>query len=347
MADKTLPTISVLMPTLNREKIIGEALKSIREQDYPQNKIEIIIADAGSKDKTLEIAQKYGAKIYPNPLKTAEAGKAVALKHAKGDFIALIDSDNVLPTKNWLREMLVPFADPEIVGSEPIAFAYRKKDGFIDRYCALLGMNDPYCLFQGVYDRYSYLTGKWTGRKLKQEDERYYLKIELNRNNLPTPTIGANGTVFRKSFLEQNKIGKYFYDIDILTMALEKDKKIYFAKVKNEIIHYYSGSNLRTFIRKQERRIRDNRLYRKVSLRRYDWGSVNRFGVFKFSIPTILTFPLVVQSIIGFAKKPDLAWFFHPIACWLTLIIYSFYSLKSLLIPEDFVQIKKWRRNYQ
>lgn len=342
-----MPTISVLMPTWNREKLIGRALQSIRKQDYPQEKVEIVVADAGSIDKTVEIAKKFNAKVYPNPLVTGEAGKAVALRYAQGELVALIDSDNILPNKNWFKQMIEPFGDSEIIGSEPIAFAYRRKDGFIDRYCALLGMNDPYCLFQGVYDRYSHLTGKWTGRKLNQEDKGSYLKIELKKNNLPIPTIGANGTVFRHKFLKESKIGDYFYDIDILTMALEKKQNLYFAKVKNEIIHYYSGSSLITFAKKQERRIRDNRLYRKVSLRHYDWGRVNRFGVFKFAIPTILTAPLLIQSLIGFLKKKDSAWFFHPMACWLTLVIYSFYSVKSLLVPERIGEVKKWRQNYR
>lgn len=342
MGDK-FPTISVLMPTWNRERLIGESLRSIRNQNYPQDKIEIIVTDAGSTDRTVKIAKKYGAKVYLNPLITGEAGKAIGLRQAKGDFIAFIDSDNVLPSKEWFKQMMRPFEDKEIIGSEPIAFTYRQSDGFIDRYCALLGMNDPYCLFQGIYDRYSCLTGKWTGRKLFQEDRGEYLKVELRKDRLPLPTIGANGTVFRKSFLKDYQIGDYFYDIDILTMSLEKKEKIYFAKVKNSIVHYYSGADIGIFIKKQERRIKDNRIYRKVSVRHYDWGKVNRFGVLKFAIPTVFTIPLFIQTLIGFFRKKDVAWFFHPLACWLTLLIYSFYSIKSLFVQEKVSEVKRWR----
>ena len=61
---------------------------------------EIIIADGGSNDQTLSIAKKYHAKVFKNPLKTAEAGKTMGVNHAHGKYIALIDSDNILPTKN-------------------------------------------------------------------------------------------------------------------------------------------------------------------------------------------------------------------------------------------------------
>ena len=139
-------TISIVIPTYNSEKTLTECLESINNQDYPGEKIEIIIADGGSTDKTLEIAKRYTGKIFFNPLRTGEAGKAVGIKHAKGEIVALIDSDNILPSKDCLRRMVEPFEDSEIAGSEPLYYTYRRGDGYITRYCALMGMNDPLCL---------------------------------------------------------------------------------------------------------------------------------------------------------------------------------------------------------
>ena len=81
-----LPSVSFLIPTLNAASVLEPCLKSIVAQDYPKDKIEIVIADGGSTDKTLVLAKKYGAKIYQNVLKTGEAGKAVAFKKAKGEL---------------------------------------------------------------------------------------------------------------------------------------------------------------------------------------------------------------------------------------------------------------------
>ena len=102
--------LSFIVPTLNAQKVLPTCLKSIRSQSYPQNKIEIIVADGGSVDNTVKIAKTNRCIVVKNPLKTAEAGKAIALKHAAGDYIALIDSDNILPDKNWLKTMLIPFS---------------------------------------------------------------------------------------------------------------------------------------------------------------------------------------------------------------------------------------------
>jgi len=98
------PSISVIVPTYNSAKTLASCLESIKNQDY-LGESEIIIADGGSTDSTLEIAQKYTDNIYTNPLKTGEAGKAVGVKHAINEIIALIDSDNILPSEDWLSRM--------------------------------------------------------------------------------------------------------------------------------------------------------------------------------------------------------------------------------------------------
>ena len=60
VSSEDLPSISIVIPTYNSERTLSLCLGSIAEQDYPREKIEIIIADGGSKDRTLEIAEKFG-----------------------------------------------------------------------------------------------------------------------------------------------------------------------------------------------------------------------------------------------------------------------------------------------
>jgi len=328
-----LPTISVLIPTLNAASVLDECLKSIVSQDYPKKKIEIIIADGGSTDKTLEIAKKYGVKIYKNPLKTGEAGKAVALRYSQGELVALIDSDNILPDKNWLRRMIEPFSDKEVIGSEPWEFTYRRKNGFIDRYCALLGMNDPLCHFLGNYDRLNTLTGKWTGLVVEQEDKGHWIKVTLKSGALPT--IGANGTLMRREILLKSRmVDKYLVDIDILAYLAAK-KPVKFAKVKIGIIHLYCGSDIKKFIRKQKRRIKDYLYYQKLGARVYPWQKQNKLGLLKFVISCLTIIPLIYQSLKGYFKKPDFAWFFHPLACWITFCVYSWEGIIGLFKTEE------------
>jgi len=344
MASKDLSSISVLIPTLNAASVLESCLKSIVDQDYPKEKLEIIIADGGSTDKTLEIAKKYGAKIYKNPLKTGEAGKAVALKKAKNELVALIDSDNILPNKNWFKKMIEPFSDPEIIGSEPWEFSYRKQDGFIDRYCALLGMNDPLCLFLGNYDKKSILTGKWTGLPVEEEDKGNWLKVTLKPGAIPT--IGANGTLFRRSDLIRGQtsqgIGDYLFDIDIIAQLATK-KPVKFAKVKTGITHLYCGNDIGKFIRKQKRRIKDYLYYQKIGARKYPWQQQNKLGLLKFGLSCITILPLICQTLKGYLEKPDSAWFFHLLACWVTLWVYTTGRIWGFLHVKEMSR-KKWKQ---
>jgi len=319
-------SISIIIPTYNSENVLESCLRSIAEQDYPQELLEIIIADGGSTDATLEIARRYTDKIYFNALRTGEAGKAVGLKHATGDLVALIDSDNILPSRDWLSRMTAPFADEEIVGAEPLEYTYRREDGYITRYCALMGMNDPLCLFLGNYDRYNHITGQWTEMPVEVEDEGDYLKVTLNERKLPT--IGANGFLVRREELLQCSIEDYLFDIDVVYELVSRGKNKY-AKVKIGIVHLFA-SDLMTFARKQRRRVRDYLYYQRMGLRRYPWTSLSAGKLGKFVAYCVLVFPLLAQSMQGYLRLPDTAWFFHPLACWMTLIIYSFVMLNNI-----------------
>ncbi|KKM78946.1 hypothetical protein LCGC14_1354860 [marine sediment metagenome] len=319
-----LPSISIIIPVYNSEKVLKDCLQSIKKQDYPSGKVEIIILDGGSTDKTREIAKEFAVeKILPNALKTAEAGKAEGLKASSNEIIAFIDSDNILPDEKWLKTMVVPFKDKSIIGSEPLYYTYRKKDGLITRYCALLGMNDPLCLFLGNYDRYSTLTGSWTELPHKEEDKDTYLKIELDKKRLPT--IGANGFFIRQELLEKYKNMDYLFDIDVIYEVLNDGtagKNARFAKVKTGIIHTFSG-DIKTFARKQRRRVHDYLYYNKLGIRKYPWKNNNNAKLFKFLFYCLTVVPLLGQSIKGYLKKPDKAWLFHTLACWITLWEYG------------------------
>lgn len=316
-------SVDIIIPTLNASKVLETCLKSIAIQNYPKNKTNILIIDGGSTDSTLSIAKKYNCKVFHNPLKTAESAKALGLKKSKSNFIALIDSDNILPNKNWLSKMILPFKNKEIIGSEPLSFTYRRHAGYIERYSSLLGANDPYAFFNGNYDRFSTLTSKWTGLKLATKNYQGYLMVHID-NNQNIPTIGANGTIFRRDFLVSFFKGNYLFDIDLLALA---PKPLYFAKVKTSIIHTYCESSLKKFIKKQNRRLTDYYSYKEY--RQYQWEL--KSSTLPFTFYSLLILPSLFDAIRGYIKKPDISWFFHPIACFLTWWIYFIVTLKYKL----------------
>ena len=320
--------LSIVIPVLNSEKTLGDCLSAIAEQTVPRRDYEIVIADAGSTDRTLEIAREAGVDIIcPNPLKTGEAGKTAGIEAAHGDIIALVDSDNILPDPLWLARMLAPFEDPEIVATEPIAYTSRPADPALTRYFALLGMNDPLCLFTRNYDRVSAVTGKWTGLNVPTEDKGDWLKVSLSETDLPT--IGANGFVFRRSLLDGTNWRPYLFDIDILYGRIRRDGKVSVAKVKTGIVHLYCAK-LGDFVRKQRRRIRDFLFFAQEKKRSYPWDKQRKTGIMLFCLSTVTILPLIVQAMLGYCRRPDRAWLYHVPVCAVTLWVYGLGALSKL-----------------
>ena len=315
-----LPSISVLIPTLNSQATLGECLESIASQDYPAQSVEVIVADGGSHDETCEIARARGARLVSNPLRTGEAGKATALRHASNDLVALIDSDNILPQRDWFRRMVAPLVDDEaVVGAEPWEFTRRSRDPAFTRYCAMLGMNDPVCHFIGNYDRMNLLTGRWTSLPVREEDHGGYLTLDLG--NGPMPTIGANGTIWRRSALEPWADRDYLFDIDV-PVELAGGGAVRFAKVKVGIIHVYARG-MRQFAEKQRRRVRDYLSFCRATGRTYRWESHAKTGIARFVLASVTVIPLLIDTVRGYRRSRDAAWLLHAPACWITLAIYG------------------------
>ena len=321
--------LSIVIPVLNSARTLPACLAAIAAQTLPRADYEIVLADAGSTDRTLEIARAAGVDaIVPNPLRTGEAGKTAGIKAARGEIIALVDSDNILPDPGWLARMLAPFADPEIMATEPIAYTARAEDPALTRYFARLGMNDPLCLFTRNYDRISAITGRWTGLAVDETDCGDYLKLRLGAAALPT--IGANGFVFRRALLDGTNWDPYLFDIDILYERIRRDGAVCVAKVKTGIVHLYCA-RLADFARKQRRRIRDFLYFAQAKQRSYPWDRQRRAGIVLFCLATVTVLPLVVQMVRGWRRQPDRAWLYHVPVCALTLWIYGLGALAKLL----------------
>ena len=97
--DVSDPLVTVVTPSLNQGKFIGEALESVLGQDYPH--LEHLVADGGSSDGTLEILRAYGGR-QPDRLSWTSApdrGQTEALnegfRRARGEILGWLNADDV------------------------------------------------------------------------------------------------------------------------------------------------------------------------------------------------------------------------------------------------------------
>ena len=118
-----IPLVTIQLPVYNEMYVMERLLDNIVEMDYPKNKLEIQVLD-DSTDETLETTrlqieklQRTGIDIQHITRTNRSGFKAGALKEglktAKGDFIAIFDSD-FLPEKDWLKRTVPYFKDEKI-----------------------------------------------------------------------------------------------------------------------------------------------------------------------------------------------------------------------------------------
>jgi len=145
------PAVSVVMPSWNRDDVIGAAIRSVQAQTFPD--WELLIVDDGSTDQTKQVVQTFAADRRISYARQNHFGQSAARNHAlrlaKGSLIAYLDSDNI-----WYPEFL------------SAAVAKFSADPAVD--CAYGAMvrdwkpNRPRILFQR-FDRDRLLSGNFIG----------------------------------------------------------------------------------------------------------------------------------------------------------------------------------------
>lgn len=93
-----LPLVSVVITTKNEEKNIENCIKSVKDQTYPLEKIELIVVDNNSTDKTIDIAKKFTKNVYiKGPKRANQLNFGVNISN--GDYIIYPDADMILSQK--------------------------------------------------------------------------------------------------------------------------------------------------------------------------------------------------------------------------------------------------------
>ena len=107
------PMVSVIIPVYNESETIEECINSIKGNDYPKDKLEVIVVDDSSTDGTYEKASKMGVKL----IRTEKVGKVGSLneglKLAKGDIIITVDGDTFIP-KDGIKRIVNQFSEKDV-----------------------------------------------------------------------------------------------------------------------------------------------------------------------------------------------------------------------------------------
>jgi|Deesub1362A_J573_1020465.scaffolds.fasta_scaffold02187_1 GT2 family glycosyltransferase len=220
-----VPYISIIVPVYNAENTIIDCIESLLKVDYPEEKLEIIIVDDCSSDKTPEILKHYAKEEKVNVIrhrknKGAAAARNTGFKYAKGKIIVFTDSDCIV-SENWIKELVKCYnSDIGAVGGKFI----------------------PYNL-DNLIAKFSHGRNLVTEVKAIQNENRI---IEIKNGLLPS----ANLSFRREVFEELNGFDERFRkaggeDRDICYRLLQKGYKLIYNP--KAVVYHKHRDNIRSF----------------------------------------------------------------------------------------------------
>ena len=113
----TFINVSVIIPVYNNSDGLKKVLESLVQQNFPNNEFQIIIADNGSSDGSLDVAKEYRGNypqlvnyVIEDKIQSSYAARNKGIGVAKGQVLAFTDSD-CIPAKDWLRNGFLSMDD--------------------------------------------------------------------------------------------------------------------------------------------------------------------------------------------------------------------------------------------
>ncbi len=139
------PTVSILIPARNEEKVIGRLLQRITGLTYPGSRIQVIVVDDASSDQTLSIAEMF-SKRFPliEVLRREEnvggKGKTAAMnagfKLVRGEITLCFDAD-YYPQVDIVEKLVRPFEDPAVGAVQGRVVVFNEPENLWTRLVAL------------------------------------------------------------------------------------------------------------------------------------------------------------------------------------------------------------------
>lgn len=192
------PTVSIVVPAHNEATVIRQTLDCLLKIDYPSNKLQIIIADDGSTDDTVNIIRAYKRKYDKNNIlqlfRQPNGGKADVLnnsirKMATGKLVMCLDADSLI-APNAVKKSVEYFRDRRVA-------AIASNVNILENGTIL-----------GLAQRFEYLIS------YQMKKAQTFYNIEY--------IIGGIGSTFRRSMLDKVNL----YDTNTMTEDIDLTMKI-------------------------------------------------------------------------------------------------------------------------
>lgn len=355
------PLISIIIATFNSERTLRLSLESIKKQTIPKNKIEIIIVDGGSKDKTLSIARNYRCRILENPMVEPLNAKYLGFLKTKGRYVVGLDHDEVFKNRRSLEKRLKIFSsDKRVKALHSSGYITPPGCSSINFYVNEFGDPFSFFIYKLTKDFRFFIKSLIKRYQVVYEDNNYFLiKISCSDERAPLMELLAGGAMVDKRFilkklknLVQNK--KLFLPHLHLHLLYVNP---YIAVMKNDPLYHYSAESLKKYFKKLEWRVRNNIYFHDTSgsagfLKREEFEarstSIKKFLFIPYSLSLI--FPLVDALWLSITRGNGVYLIHLPLSIFTSILIIYHYTRKVFNLYPTLTSydgsrkiLKQWR----
>lgn len=317
--------VSVIIATFNSGKVLSRVLVSLRAQDYPQDKIEILVIDGGSTDNTIDIAKNYGCVIYNNPKTEPVNAKLIGIQKAKGKYLITVDHDEVFenPSSICLRVAALE-AHPECKVAFCSGYKRPKDYPALNQYISEFG--DPFSLFTYCFSKDYKFYEKALKRRCKVVEDNYEYALIFFENLKKDLIIElcCMGTMINLEYFKQNtnivedsaELAHLFY------IMLEKGNSKAVITHNDPLVHY-SADSLKAYFPKLKWRVCNNVHFSEKGENgfngRQKYTTSARYKKYLFILYTIL-FPISGAHALWLAAtRRNAVYLLHPLLCFYVL----------------------------
>lgn len=216
------PKVSVIVVNFNGRKFLKDCFSSLMNLDYPKSKLEIIMVDNGSLDKSIEFVKENfpKVKILKNDVNNYCRANNLGIKHARGEYIALLNNDTKVDSQ-WLNELIQVMEKNSRTGATTgkILFPNGKIQGTAHQD------------FPNFY---------WADRGFKEKDRGQYNKIE------EVSSISHCAALYRKRCLDEvglldEDFNMFVEDVDLSIRAKQRGWRLFYIPT-SVAYHRFHGS---------------------------------------------------------------------------------------------------------
>jgi len=330
------PIITIVIATFNSSKTLPIVLKSIKKQNYPQNRIEVLAVDGGSSDNTLELIEEFGGYVIDNPKTEPIHAKYLGFLNAKGKYIIYLDHDEEIENENSFKLKLNIFQKNKNIRSVDTS-GYKNPLGysFINEYINEYG--DPFSFFVYRQSR----AEKYHLNDLKKHYSTLYEDLEcaifsFSPNDVPLIENVAGGIMTDMEYVKSN-LNVATPQMLVHLFHLLNEKQALLAVAKNDPLIHYSSDNLLNYFNKIKWRIKNNIHHIKVTGEagfsgrerfQHPWLKIKKYLFIPYTYSIIL--PLIDSLYLAITRRKILYFIHLPLCLYTASLILYHYGLKII-----------------